>query len=191
MTFLWPGLPQLWVDGTWSGLALAVGFGILVDVWLLTTLVWVELVERSWVPVGWIGLGLVWLSSACFSMWLRRSEPAEVARQSAEDLFRAALAEYLKGNWFEAEKILVSLLAEHPRDVEARLMLATLLRHTRRYREANDELSRLELIEASRTWTVEIASERQRLRSLEEGFAEFLGKPAADEASAEPSTLAA
>ena len=69
---------------------------------------------------------------------------------STEVLFREALSEYLQGSWFEAETILGRLLHLYPRDVEARLLLATLLRHTRRYQEALDQLDRLERLRDAR-----------------------------------------
>ena len=64
---------------------------------------------------------------------------------------------------FEAERLLGEILQLRPRDAEARLMLATLLRHNRRYGEALEQLSRLELLEDARTWRREIHVERQSI----------------------------
>ena len=55
------------------------------------------------------------------------------------------------------------LLQRHPRDVEARLLLATLLRHARRYPEALDQLDRLERLNDAAKWTLEIETERRHL----------------------------
>ncbi|HOM17750.1 MAG TPA: hypothetical protein PK777_02195 [Thermoguttaceae bacterium] len=55
-------------------------------------------------------------------------------------------------------------MRENPRDVEARLMIATLFRHTRRWEEASRQLDQLERLEASRAWTLEIHRERERIR---------------------------
>jgi len=41
-TYLWPGLPRLWVDGSWAGLAEAIAFALLVDGLLLASWVWTE-----------------------------------------------------------------------------------------------------------------------------------------------------
>jgi len=71
---------------------------------------------------------------------------------------------YLQGQWFEAEKKLVSLLRQNPRDVEARLLIATLFRHTRRWEEALRQLDQLERLEASRAWALEIHRERELIR---------------------------
>jgi hypothetical protein len=71
---------------------------------------------------------------------------------------------YLKGNWFEAEYFLSGLLAANPRDVDAALMLATLLRHTGRFDEALEGLARLERCEDAERWHWEIGRERDLVR---------------------------
>jgi cytochrome c-type biogenesis protein CcmH/NrfG len=75
-------------------------------------------------------------------------------------MFREAIHEYLKGSWFETERILSRILQGHPRDVEARLLFATLLRHTGRCQEALDHLARLELLNDASKWAAEIAAEK-------------------------------
>jgi len=167
-TYLWPGLPQLWYSGLWSGLALAVGFAVLLNVLLLSSFVWVELLTPFDLRLGWLSIGALWGASAIVSLWLGRRGRAVPAATSAEVLFRGALGEYLQGSWFEAESILARLLHLHPRDVEGRLLLATLLRRTRRYDEALEQLARLELLRAAGNWHQEIAAEK---RSIAEGQA--------------------
>ncbi|MCR4413284.1 MAG: tetratricopeptide repeat protein [Thermoguttaceae bacterium] len=71
----------------------------------------------------------------------------------------------MKGNWFEAECLLSRILKRNPRDLEARLMLATLLRHTGRRDEAARQLDRLERFEGSGKWVLEISRERQQLQA--------------------------
>ncbi len=159
-TYLWPGLPQLWFCGFWSGLALAAGFAVLLNLLLLASLVWVELLSSPHLRLGWLAVGILWFGSAVLSAAYARRGATRGAT-SAEALFRDALSEYLQGSWFEAETILGRLLRLHPRDVEARLLLATLLRHTRRYPEALDQLDRLERLRDAAKWTQEIAAERQ------------------------------
>jgi hypothetical protein len=55
------------------------------------------------------------------------------------------------------------LLTGNVLDVEARLMLATLLRHTGRHQEAGEQLSRLNRMDGAERWTLEIARQRTRL----------------------------
>ncbi len=159
-TYLWPGLPQLWQRGLGLGLALAVGFAVLLNVLLLASFVWVELLSPGFLRLAWLALAAIWLASAAMSAWYGRGMTPRKA-VSVEAMFTQALSEYLQGNWFEAERILGRLLHMHPRDVEARLMLATLLRHNERYGEASEQLSRLELLTGAANWQREIAVEKQ------------------------------
>jgi hypothetical protein len=160
--YAWPGLPQLWRQGQWQGLAAAVGFGVLLNLLLLASFVWVELLSSGWLRAGWLLALLVWSGAAGWSMWHGWGiAPRQV--QSADAMFRTALGEYLQGNWFEAEQILGRLLELRPRDAEGRLMLATLLRHNGRLKEALDQLARLELLSDARNWKQEIDTERQAI----------------------------
>ena len=69
----------------------------------------------------------------------------------------------MKGNWFEAERSLAELLDHNPRDLDARMMLATLLRHTHRWDEAQRQLDWLQKTEGSQKWELEMWRERQWL----------------------------
>jgi hypothetical protein len=144
-------------------LVLALGAAILLNLLLLATFVWVELLAPGHLRLGWLAAGTLWGGSAILSVgYARRGGRPRVA-DSAEGLFRGALSEYLQGSWFEAETILVRLLNENPRDAEARLLLATLLRHTRRYGEALAQLARLELLRDAEAWAQEIAAEKRAI----------------------------
>ncbi len=160
LVYLWPGLPQLWLSGWWWGLALAAGFAVLFDLLLVVSYVWVELLSPRDLRLGWMAAGCVWGVSALLSAGFRRTAPTTT---SAERLYREALQEYLQGNWFEAEAILGRLLRNAPRDVEGRLLLATLLRRTKRPDEALDQLDRLERLRDAARWRREIADLRQRI----------------------------
>jgi hypothetical protein len=139
---------------------LAVGFGVLVDLLLLCSFVWVELLGALTLRLGWLAAGTVWGASAIVSMGSCRREPPAAA---ADLLFREAMSEYLQGSWFEAETKLLGLLRSAPRDVEARLLVATLLRRTRRHAEALDQLDRLERLRDAAKWSREISEERQHI----------------------------
>ncbi len=168
-TYLWPGLPQLWRQGLWSGLALAVGFGALVNLALMASLVWGELLSPAWLRLLWLVIGSIWVGSAAATAWYGWGVMPQKAL-SAEAMFREALGEYLRENWFEAERTLLKLLDAHPRDVEARLLLATLLRQNERYGEALAQLARLQLLRDAQRWTLEINVERERIAT---GLAEL------------------
>lgn len=170
--YIWPGLPQLWLRGSWVGLTLAVGFTALANVLLTATLVWSE-----WLPPRAKGIGLGALAVIWFIAWVdaradwrrllaewstgeqRSADPA--AR--SDQWFQAAQAAYLAGDWVSAEQTLVKLLRHEPRDTESRLLLATLWRHEGHFKKASEELDRLECLETAASWQYEIARERERI----------------------------
>ncbi len=177
--YAWPGLLQLWRHGQWQGLAVAVGFGVLLNLLLLASFVWVELLSPGWLKAGWLFATLFWMGAVGRSLWHGWGVAPRQA-QSADGMFREALGEYLQGNWFEAEQILGRLLELRPRDAEGRLMLATLQRHNGRLKEAVDQLARLELLTDARIWSREISVERRLIaEAIEANQAETQSESAA------------
>lgn len=169
---LWPGLPQLWIAGDWSGLALAVGFACLVNLLLLTTLHWTEWLDAGLKIAGWTAVGVLWCASAVSGWRWMVCREQTAARPRQEDLFPRALGEYLRGNWYEAEAACHEMLRRTAGDVEARLLLATLLRRTGRFAEARGQLEQLTRLDAAAAWQAEIDSERERLAEAEEQSAQ-------------------
>ena len=165
---LWPGLPQLWLAGAWSGLALAVGFAALLDLLLLTSLLWTEWVEPAFRVAGWTAVAVLWGVSVMTGWRWSREQQVRPRASREEDLFPRALGEYLKGNWYETEAACKNLLRRVSGDVQARLLLATLLRRTKRWPEAREQLETLKRLEASAAWEFEIADEEQRLADAQE-----------------------
>ncbi len=175
IAYFWPGLPQLWVRGSWVGLAVAVGFTALVNVLILATFVFGEWIPTEHVLGGYALVALAWLTG----WWQSRrqsegeSSPTESGDESAgegsavgfttqprEQLYREAQQVYLRGDWVATEQLLLKLLKLDDRDAEARLMLATLWRHQGRHREAVRQLDKLSRLEAADPWQYEIAVER-------------------------------
>jgi hypothetical protein len=185
---LWPGLPQLWMRGAWAGLALALGFTVLVNILLMATLVWTEWFRFGLLVAGWIAVGALWTASAFVSIgWLGASQ-APSGVDDGEELFREAQTQYLKGNWFEAETLLSQRLGRDGRDAEASLMLATLKRHTGRLDDALAQLQRLERLEGAVFWRQEIARERwliARAREEQADEADPEGRPAVSDEPSE------
>jgi hypothetical protein len=170
---LWPGLPQLSRHGSWPALAVAVAAALLLNTALLATFVWTDLVGSQVRIMYWLALGAAWIVAAGVS---RRSDGTPEAKgRLAEEVFAKALDFYLQGNWLEAERTLNRLLKQNPRDLEARLMLATLLRHTRRLDEATAQLNILVRLEGVGRWELEIAREGQLLSEAREEAAQAEG----------------
>ncbi len=161
--FLWPGVPQLVGRGSWTALVVALGAAALLNVALLATFAWTELLAPNLRILYWLLLLGAWSGGAGLSLWIdrRRRTPAE--NEDGKDLFRDTLDHYLQGNWPEAEEGLGRLLRRNRRDVEARLMLATLLRHRGRPEEAARQLEALCCSEEAGKWELEISREKQLL----------------------------
>jgi hypothetical protein len=160
--YLWPGLPDLWWRGTWSGLALAAAFATLLSLLIASTLVWGELLGPNPGGTIWGGFVAAWLALLIVST---RTSPAkaEAALAGPNDLFPSALAEYLRGNWLEAELLARKLIARVSSDVEARLLLAAVLRHTNRFDEARETLDVLTSWDRAAAWQMEIDVAYERL----------------------------
>jgi tetratricopeptide (TPR) repeat protein len=167
--YLWPGLPQLSGRGSWSALVVAIGAAALLNVALLGTFVWTELLSPDLRILYWLFLLLAWSVSATLSGWLRQRERSLAGSETNETVFSEAVDYYLQGNWFEAERALSRLLRKNRRDVESRLMLATLLRHTGRIEEAARQLDVLVRLEEAQTWEQEIRHEAELLERVRAG----------------------
>lgn len=172
--YLWPGLPHLWIAGSWAGLVLAVGFTGLLNVVILATLVWPEWLPPQAKRACVAMLGVIWLAA----IWetrreIRRlsamrehgetgdTEPDDLVQSQLDLLLRKAQGEHLEGDWLAAERTLSELLKINRRDVEGQLLLATVLRHTGRFDQAESQLTRLERLEDAAMWQFEISRERE------------------------------
>jgi hypothetical protein len=168
LSCLWPGLPPLWWQGAWSGLAMAVGFALLVNLLLLTSLVWTELLGTGLLLVAWMAAGVFWSVSVASSVRWCRQHRVKSAIQPAEDLFPLALGEYLQGNWFQVEVLCNQLLARNPRDAEAKLLLASTSRQTGKFDEARERLADLQRFDSAARWEWEIEQELERVTEDQE-----------------------
>ncbi len=173
---LWPGVAQLWSHGSWWGLALAIGAAAALDVLLLASFGWSELIGQNLRNTAWVVFAAAWAVAVGWSIRERRRQavcgagvsPARAAGTAApQDAFVEALEHYLKGDYYQAEQLLGGLIGRNARDLEARLMLATLLRHTGRVAEAAGQLDALGRLEGAEKWQFEMEEERQLLAEAE------------------------
>ncbi len=79
-----------------------------------------------------------------------------------------AQTQYLQGNWFEAEAILLDLTKSDPGDMAAGLLLVGVLRHTHRQAAALRHLEQLCLYDAAAAWRFEIEREKQLISQATE-----------------------
>lgn len=157
----WPGLPRLWLCGDWMSLAIALAFGGVLNLLLVSACS-----RPEWLPwpvdvLVWLAVAVFWLVSfaRAYRHWPQLERPLHAVDDRG--LFLKAQSEYLQGHWFEAETALNDLVQHSHRDVEARLMLATLYRHTKRFDAAINELDEIERFDGAAKWQSEVAAERQ------------------------------
>ncbi len=155
---LWPGLPQLARDGNWAALAFAVAAAALLNAVLLGTWYWSDLFSPALRIICWVFLVVAWTISAGYWAWTDRRRVAAAGKPGGK-VFEEAQEDYLKGNWFEAERKLNLLMRRDAHDLEARLLLATLLRHTKRFDDATHQLNLLVRLDGAHRWALEIHRE--------------------------------
>ncbi|MCA9193261.1 MAG: tetratricopeptide repeat protein [Planctomycetales bacterium] len=154
----WPGLPAAWLGSDFKGLCIAILFGWTVSLNLLLSFVWRDWASNLFVAGLWFLICGAMVVEAVRSNWV---VPA-LLRLRAPDLsqdFSLAQTEYLRGDWISAEAILLHLLKEYPRDIEAQLLLAGVLRRTGRRSAALRRLADMQLQDAAGIWQHEILRE--------------------------------
>ncbi len=162
-TYIWPGLPQLWAYGSWAGLAVAIGMAVLLDLLLLVSFGWSELIGPGVRITLWGVWGVFWALGIGWSVRFCSRRAAADSVEPSEDTFGEATDHYLKGDYYQAEHTLEGLLQRNERDLDARLLLATLMRHTGRLDEAEQQLDVLARFEGAGKWEQEIQQERKLL----------------------------
>ena len=179
LTLVWPGMPWLWLRGSFAGLLLALAFALAVDVAVFTTWIWSELIDFRLSLAIWTATALVWLIATASAL---TSFPPPIRRgrdAAADTLFVKARDAYLARDWLAAETKLRTLLDLSPTDGEAQLLLGTLLRRVGRLDEAAAALETLSRSDTGSLWLSSIARELERVAAAR--------RPA--HASAEPATL--
>ncbi len=183
LTLAWPGLPQLWFAGSWGALAMAAGFAWLLIAAILTSGLWFELLSPGAQGALWTAVGVAWLVGAGTSVrWVAALRPADMP-PLGEDLFTKARSEYLQGHWYEAEVLLGRLLDQNVLDAEARLLLASLLRRTKRFPEASEQLKRLSRMDGGQAWQFET---NRHIAKIQQQQTEQKSGSAADDSPPEP-----
>lgn len=156
--YLWPGLPQISRQGSWTALAAALIAALVLNAMLLGSFVWPDLIGPDFRIICWMTLAVAWSAAAGASFWWDYREQGRTADPNSDPL-REAIDFYLRGDWFETERVLNRLLRRNGRDLESRLMLATLLRHTKRFDDATRQLNILARQEGAQQWELEIRRE--------------------------------
>jgi len=150
-------------------LALAIPFAVAINLFLLTWFVY-----PAWISPGLVAMAF-WIGIVAWVFYVLRSVrelPGLLLPRAVSDRpdkFPEASGAYLRGNWVEAEKNLLDVLAVEPRDPPALLLLAGVYRHTDRLESAQLLLDQVSRLEFSDTWRLEVEAEQQRLARAVEG----------------------
>ena len=165
MAYYWPGLATAWYRGAARGLFISVVYTWWICLLLLATFVWPDWFAVWLVRGMWLLAATIWLVAAVYGRFAMRSSLAGVD-DSGE--FESAQEEYLKGNWFEAEALLLRLLERTPDDVPASLLLVGILRHTQRWQPALRRIEQMKLLDGAALWRFEVEQEQRLvLRAIE------------------------
>jgi hypothetical protein len=159
LTLVWPGLPWLWLRGSLSGLVLALAFAVALDVAVLTTWIWSDLVSLRLTIALWTAIAAIWLVSTASAFSAFPSAIPQVRSEAAEALFLKARNSYLARDWLAAETHLRTLLDLAPTDGEAQLLWGTLLRRVGRPKEAREALEKLARSDSGARWRTAIGRE--------------------------------
>jgi len=147
----------LWLKGDFFSLLIASSFALLLNLSLLSTFVWTQWLGEYFPAISWPVLLAYWIGSLIVS---RRSlaefESNTATHKHSDALFIAAQTEYLKKNWIEAEALLMRRLRNSPRDIESRILLASVLRRLQRFDQAKKHLVQLGKFDESAFWREEI-----------------------------------
>jgi hypothetical protein len=165
LTILWPGLPWVWLRGSLTGLVVALGFAVTLDVAVVTTWIWTDLIGLPSTVAVWSAAVALWLMATASAV-SSFPPPIPVGRiPDADRLFVAARNAYLARDWAGAEARLEQLLTIAPTDGEAQLLKATLLRRVGRLEESRSALEQLARSDSGAVWTTAIGRERSLLEA--------------------------
>lgn len=180
----WPGLPQLWLYGRWSGLLKAIVFAAFFNFVLYATFVQNGLVPKSGLIGCWIGLGLIWTLAIFQNDWAVKEFAQDRSQkdnsEESNELFVMAQSEYLQGNMDEAENLFERIVWLEPEDLDARLYLATIYRHRGRLHQAARQLDVIQKQPEVSKWHFQIEDERRLISELESELSSHDSETAGD-----------
>lgn len=159
LTLVWPGMPWLWLRGSRSGLVLALAFAVTLDVAMLATFVWPELLQPAVTMAIWSAMAAIWLIATGSALVAFPPSVPGTRGDAADALFVQARDAYLARDWLTAESRLEALLAMAPTDGEAQLLWGTLLRRVGRHAEARAALAKLSRSDSGTRWRTAVRRE--------------------------------
>ena len=139
---------------------IALGFALLVNLFLIVNFYWTALITTGQRNVFLATLFGAWVLLTALASFRKHRLDADAKMEPHDETFRRTMCHYLRGDWFAAESQMLPHLKKYPKDIEMLLLQATMYRHMERYEEAVLVLDKLQLLQNSRNWYVEIETER-------------------------------
>ena len=164
---MYPGYSGIVQYGHRSFLAMALGFALLLDAFLIVNFYWTALITSSQRNILLVALFGMWIALMVAAAYWKFRLDAIAKPEQQDETFRQTIHHYLRGDWFAAESQILPYLKKYPKDIEMLLLQATMYRHTKRYEEALLVLDKLQLLQNSRHWFAEIESERSLLAAAQ------------------------
>ncbi|MFM8175028.1 MAG: hypothetical protein ACKN81_15910 [Pirellulaceae bacterium] len=163
----WPGWTKLWNEGDLRSLLLSLLFGALLNLWFAATWTWPQWwTTQSW----WSCLAALAVSASASALLakdsLRSLAMRQIPAKSTDQWLRDAQDSYLQANYQEAEASLHRIFAAGNQDIEAMLLMISVLRRTGRIAQAQFCIDRLRLLERANPWLAELDHEQKKLRQL-------------------------
>ena len=156
---MFPGYSGLVKYGRWYFLAIALGFPLLLNIFLIVNFYWAVLITTTQRNILLIVLFGAWVALTLVASFLMH-KIASLKPEEQDETLRQTICHYLRGDWFAAEAQILPYVKKFPKDVEMLLLQATMYRRTERPEEALLVLDKLQLLQDSRYWHREIETER-------------------------------
>ena len=165
---LWPGLDYLVRHGSFRAWLGAMFYAFFAMVVLCVTLVWDDMMPAksqkvflALFAVSWL-LGI--LVSHRFEKAFQESQKQRSKDSTANDTLALAQTEFLRQNFYEAEKLLRERLLKFPEDVPARFFLVSVLRRQKRVNDAREQLAILEQNPNLGLWVLDLFRDKEILQ---------------------------
>ncbi len=164
---LWPGLEYLVRHGSFRAWLAAMFYAFFAVAVLCATLLWDEILAPGPRTVLLILFAAVWIVGLVVSYRFEAAFQEEQRQRRKEavilDILPLAQTEFLRQNFFEAERLLRERLERFPEDVAARFFLVSVLKFQRRIDEAREQLTILEENPQLGLWRLDLLHERETL----------------------------
>jgi hypothetical protein len=161
-----PGYSGIVHYGHRAFLALALGFMLLLDAFLIVNFYWTALVTSGQRNMLLVALFGAWIGLTIADAFWKHRVGLVAKSEDHDETFRQLVCLYLRSDWFAVESQILPYLKKYPKDSEMLLLQATMYRHTERYEEALLVLDKLQLLQDSRYWYAEIENERSLIASV-------------------------